>query len=328
MNFVAFPSIEGFHHIVKYVTAFPDVIKEPVQYRGKVKLHGTNAGIRIFKGEVVAQSRTQLIDPKNDNAGFARWVESCSAYWAGIGIEDGVVFGEWCGQGIMKGTAINQIGKKVFAVFAIFAGDKLIADPEAIEALLGPVTGNEVQPSDERPHNVYVLPWHGEAFVIDYCSQSSMRETVPNLNVVVENVEQCDPWVKKVFGVEGIGEGVVYYPQTEKVEMFNNLAFKAKGEKHRVAHTKEAVQMAPEVAQNISDFVTMFVTEPRCEQGLAAIGGDALMPKMKDYLQWMMADIAKESKDELEASGMTFEQVQKATLTSCREWFIKKSRTI
>lgn len=316
MNFVAFPSIEGFHHIVKYAAAYPEAITGPVQYRGKMKLHGTNAGIRVLNGEVCAQSRTQLITPLADNAGFARWVESCKDFWRGVGT-DCVVFGEWCGPGIMKGTAINQIPKKIFAVFAIFVGEDMISDPEKIEEVLA-----------NRPDDVHILPWEGEAFTIDYCSQASMRATAPSLNAVVETVEKCDPWVKKVFGVEGIGEGVVYYPITDKVKVFSDFAFKAKGEEHRVVKAKEAVQVAPEVAKGINDFVSMFVTEPRMEQGLAAIGGHPLMPKVGEFLKWEMADIAKESVVELEAAGLTWDKVQKAVLAACREWYIKRSRAV
>lgn len=319
MNFVGFPSIESFHHIVRYAAAYPDAIKAPVKYRGKVKLHGTNAGIRVVNGEVQAQSRSQLITVQADNAGFARWVDAVKDYWLVLNAKypDCTVFGEWAGPGIMKGTAINQAVNKFFAVFAIYTPTEIITDPTEIEALL-----------PHRPANVFVLPWYGEEFEVDYCNEASMRRTVPNLNAVVETVEKCDPWAKEALGVEGVGEGVVYYPQTRDTEVFKTLVFKAKGEQHRVVKAKEAVQMAPEVAENVSAFVNMFVTEARCEQGLAQVGGQALMPKMKDFLQWMMGDVVKESKAELEASGMKWEQVDKAVLKACREWFIQKSRTV
>jgi hypothetical protein len=220
----------------------------------------------------------------------------------------------------MKGTALNQIPGKIFAIFAIFVGEDLVADPDIITAAISGLPGD--------PGNVHVLPWYGDPFTVDYCDEADMRRKVEALNTVVATVEQCDPWVKSVFGVEGTGEGLVYFPLAIRIEAFKNFAFKVKGEKHRVVKAKEAIQVAPEVASNISDFVTMFVTEARLEQGLANVGGIALMPKMKDFLQWMMKDIVKESVVELEAAKLTMAEVQKATTTACREWFIKKSRTI
>ncbi len=318
MNFVPFPSVEGFHNVVKYAEAFPDAIKDPILYRGKVKLHGTNAGIRLKDGEVAAQSRGRFVTPEDDNAGFAKWVEANKAYWATIR-RDCTVFGEWCGQGIMSGTAINRIGKKVFAVFAVIAGDTVIADPGDISSILPP-----------PPAGVYILPWHGPGIAIDYKDRASLQASAATLNAAVDAVEACDPWVKDVFGVAGIGEGIVYYPARSplSVEAFANFSFKAKGEKHRVVKVKEAVQVAPEVAAGVEGFAAMFVTEARCQQGLAFVGGAPLMLKMKDFLQRVCADVAKESKAELEAAGSTWDQVQKNVTRGAREWFIQKSREI
>jgi hypothetical protein len=104
--------------------------------------------------------------------------------------------------------------------------------------------------------------------------------------------------------------------------------FKAKGEKHKVVKTKEAVQVDPEVAKSIGDFVTMFVTEARCEQGLNAIGNVLDMKKTGDFLKWLSQDVLKESTAELEASQLTWEQVQKAVQVAGREWYSRKVKTI
>jgi hypothetical protein len=76
MKFVSFPSIEGFHNAVKLTRSYPHLASSPINYKGKIKLHGTNSCVNIDNGTYVAQSRTQLIDEKNDNAGFARWVNT------------------------------------------------------------------------------------------------------------------------------------------------------------------------------------------------------------------------------------------------------------
>lgn len=66
MDFHKWPSIEAFRSV-----AHNSASRFVVPYRGKIKLHGTNAAIQ-FDGDVVAaQSRSRLITPDDDNLGFA-----------------------------------------------------------------------------------------------------------------------------------------------------------------------------------------------------------------------------------------------------------------
>lgn len=325
MKFVSFPSIEGFFNVVKFTKSYPHYANDVYTYNGKIKLHGTNAGIRIKNGEVVAQSRSQLIYPTSDNAGFAKWVDTTKDYWKNVRGTDSVdltVFGEWCGPGIMKGTAVNQISRKIFAIFAInlLLDDEeymFITDPEKIRNYI----------SFSHP-DVYVLPWHGESFQVDFRNEANLRQTAEMLNKRVEEIEHCDPWVKENFNIEGVAEGVVYYPDTIYRHVFSNFAFKAKGEKHRVVKSKEAVQIDPEVAENIDQFVNLFVTDSRMEQGLFAIGNSLEMKNIGPFLKWVSCDVFKESLAELEASGLTWDQVQKAVQNAARNWFISKNKSI
>ena len=71
----------------------------------------------------------------------------------------------------------------------------------------------------------------------------------------------------------------------------------------------------------------MFVTEARLEQAAyVVINFD--MKNMGSFLQWMVRDIEKESTDELEASELTWEQVQKNVMTRSRTWFKEKNSVI
>lgn len=328
-KFAGFPSIEGFHNIVKMVKAYPEYAKT-ITYRGKIKLHGTNSGIRVnTDGTVVAQSRNQDITPENDNAGFARWVDSNLEYWSNLkGLCDFVVFGEWCGPGIMKGTAINQIPNKVFAVFAILAINEdenksdFIYMPDSISYILNIV--------DKPPKDVFVLPWTTEEFDVNYSNTSCLSDVATKLSEYVDNLEQCDPWVKEVFGVTGVAEGVVYYPYnkysshlTVTRHFFSHYCFKAKGEKHKVAHTKQTVQVDPEVLASVDEFVSMFVTEQRCEQGVTQISSMDVS-NIGKFLKWMCEDVMKESVAELEANGLVWKQVQSAVQNASRKWFLSQ----
>src|SRR3990170_1416693 len=63
-------------------------------------VHNTHgAYVESPTGECWFQSRENIITPEKDNAGFA-------------------MFGEWCGGGIQKGVALNQL-LKMFVIFGI-----------------------------------------------------------------------------------------------------------------------------------------------------------------------------------------------------------------
>lgn len=337
-SFIPFPSIGGFHNVVKTVAAYPHLSPTPITYRGKIKLHGTNAGVRIQKTDggtvfVEAQSRSQIITTENDNAGFAAWVSKNKSFFGTLqevsvsNHKDVTIFGEWCGPGIQSGTAINKIPKKIFAIFAIHVGENaesgvVYVHPHSIESFLGA----------NKPDDIHILPWHGDEFTVDYSDQENLERTVANINTIVEQVEPVDPWVKATFGVDGIAEGVVYVPVGENGvvsrKLYSDLAFKAKGEKHKVVKTKQAVQINPEAAASIGDFVSLFVTDARLEQGLAAQDGNTEMRLIGPFLKWVCQDVKKESVAELEASQLQWSQVEKSVQTAARNWYIVKNKAI
>lgn len=299
-------------------------------YRAKIKLDGTNAALHSRADGFVAQSRTRLLTPEDDNYGFAAWAQRERAWTGGLyeRLGPAVVYGEWCGQGIQKRTAISNVPRNVFAVFAIQLGDpgrdsaRLVVEPERITAML------------PEHADVFVLPWYGEPITLDFGDETELKAAVERLNAMVEEVERCDPWVADVFGIEGIGEGMVLYPidgvrydedDAADRDQLAALMFKAKGDKHRVARQKKAVVIDPEVAQSIDDFVSMMLTPARLEQGLEAIGGVADMRKLGDFLRWVGQDVRKESVRELQASGLEWKQVARKLSEAAKAWFSRAS---
>jgi hypothetical protein len=103
------------------------------------------------------------------------------------------------------------------------------------------------------------------------------------------------------------------------------LMWKAKGEKHRTAGTKVAAQVDAAVVASVEEFVSLMVTQARLEQGLGAVCGGTREPKSTGaFLAWVAADVQKESQAELAASGLTWQQVEKAVQQRARVWFQKK----
>ncbi len=65
----------------------------------------------------------------------------------------------------------------------------------------------------------------------------------------------------------------------------------------------------------------MVLTEPRLEQGAAGLYE---MKSVGKFLTWIVDDVKKETKAELEASGLDFKQVQKVLSDKARTWYFVK----
>lgn len=326
MLVVPWTEIESFNNIRKYTQTYFKVLngQSVVRYRSKVKLHGNNAGVQVHgDGQVLAQSRTTILTPNNDLAGFARWTHAHEHEFVSCA-RNTIIFGEWCGPGIQSGVAINYLKNKIFAVFAARALDnqgglydtnELITDPDLLALLVQNIPG------------AYVLPWHSEVEIDWSLPDADLGTKVANINDQVLAVEKNDPWVKKVFDVDGTGEGLVFYPSSpEHLGYINycNLVFKAKGEKHRVIATKASAQVNAQVAEGINGFVDLVLTEARFEQGAGAVGGFD-KKKTGKFVAWIIGDVEKEAQDELIASGLEWKQVQKPVGDRARTWYLNKS---
>lgn len=328
MTHMAWPEIESFHNIRKFVRVDPNEwwlgkeslsVTSTVCYKAKVKLHGTNSAVQVHAdGTVQAQSRTNLITPENDNAGFARWVSNQKRWELASGH---ILYGEWCGPGIQKGVAISEIPRKVFVVFAarpLDGSDTLIVDPIELHHL-----------TDGISLDLHVLPWYTRTIDINWKqSDEELTKSTEEISKWVLSVEASDPWVKETFGVSGTGEGLVFYPTSTPHlgwENFNYLVFKAKGEAHKNIATAKPAQVNAEAAASIEEFSSLVLTQARLEQGATAVGGYDLKNTGK-FVSWITTDVQKESQDELEASKLDWKTVQRPLTDRARNWYITESK--
>lgn len=289
-----------------------------VSYRAKVKLHGTNSAVQRTDDGVFPQSRTTVLMPGMDNKGFGEWVRKNENMF--LELSPGTtVFGEWCGPGVEKGMAVSELDRKVFSIFAVQHGSgesaTLEIEPSAIAARI-----------PTHP-DIFILPWYGEQLNLDFARE--LDDKTEFLNSMVEAVEREDPWVKSIFGIKGIGEGLVFYPILEEgltPDKLSTLGFKAKGNRHRTVKTKKAVQVNPEVAENALSFAKLVVTEARLEQGVTeACVGEYKMKHTGALLQWIERDVQKECQAELEKAELTWKQVSKFLGHEARDWYRKKA---
>lgn len=300
-----FPSIESFAH------AYRDAANG-LTVRPKIKLHGTNGGIRIDGSQVVAQSRNNVL-VGTDNAGFAAWVRETEDFWANSSDKEVIFFGEWAGQGIQGRDAITMLDKKAFFIFALYnvTDNLMVTEPDEIDAAL--------------PYGVpgvFVLPWAAEATHVDYTNAGNFSDET---SAWVEKIGERDPYVAETFGIEGPGEGLVFMPPTTvPLQDFCRVTFKVKAEAHRVKQTKKAMSPKIDVPKDAVDFVLTFVTEARLQQALTeACGGDRSPQMTGAFIKWMCSDIHKESKVELEEMGYEWGALAKFVATASRVWFQK-----
>jgi hypothetical protein len=75
----------------------------------------------------------------------------------------------------------------------------------------------------------------------------------------------------------------------------------------------------------VDAFVDYALTEARLQQGLTvACEGERAPRRTGAFLAWIAADVRKETGDELEVSGLSWPQVDKAVQARARTWFLKK----
>jgi hypothetical protein len=158
-----------------------------------------------------------------------------------------------------------------------------------------------------------------------------LTKTITPINDWVSAIEANDPWVEATFGVKGTGEGLVFYPVSEPHkgwENFNYLVFKAKGEKHKNIATAKPVQVSAEVAASLEAFIDLVLTPARLDQGASAVSGNSGfdLKFTGKFVNWVSADVEKETQDELAASNLTWKQVQKPLTDKARAWYIAKAK--
>jgi hypothetical protein len=309
-----------------------------IKYGLKIKLHGTNAAVRIEPdGKVVAQKRSSDLVGFAENAGFRAWVEANERYFASLALSDAtlIVYGEWAGPGVQSGVALDSIPKKHFFPFAIdrhhaTEGQERLYCPEQMEGILG----------SDCPNDIIVIPWHSTV-EIDFVNKIEIEKSLFELNRATEAVGLEDPFIKDIFGTSGCGEGFVCYPflgadagvaySGSELEHFSHFNFKSKSEHHRVNKTKAAVAFDPEKFANKNRFADSFCTEQRMEQGFREFVGEETPRTMKEtatFIKWVCSDVHKESKTEMEAfheeTGLTWADISKVVSSRAALWYKEK----
>lgn len=365
----SFPSIEQYRTVIKYVNDRADrrqVPRPTLSFHGTVKLHGTNASV-VLDGESVyyAQSRSNVITPEADNAGFATFahrsdikallttfgMNAANTYFASR--EDYVerypvnvaIYGEWCGGNIQSGVALNKLGK-MFVIFAVRLISKDDAEKslwlmpwdveQAFETIAQPTaTGRWVTFGTVGDIASFELPLYCiEKFktwqlAIDFANPAEAQNELVRITTEVE--AECP--VSAAFGAAGVGEGVVWTcvgGDPTQIQT-SDLVFKVKGEKHSDTKVKTIGAVDIERLNSVKELAESFATDHRLEKGVAFLRESGLedvydVKNIGPFLKWVGTDIIKEETDTIVGNGFEVKEVTKAINNIAKEWFLQRSR--
>lgn len=359
--FRKFTSIELFHYVLKSADHAPRHYPAWVDYRAKVKLHGTNAAIGCDGGKIFAQKRTGKINIENDNYGFAAWLEG-NKHLLENKLPNCHIYGEWIGPGVQNKVAAAKIPGRCFAIYDIFRDGYHFYKPEDIYDFMETYAGLDLV--DLENMDIEIIGWHSafeNELRIPLFDREKCRTIIEEQEKIVQAVDQIDPWILENFGVEGHGEGLVYYPVSDSFyegahykpeltdspeilryrammgclgvrdDVFNSLVFKAKGTSHERGKKREgpALQLSPEKIATHNEFVAKFVTEERMNHiAREYCNDDFRMENTGTFLKNFCQDVCRESRVELEANGIEWNEVQKSVQRAAARWFTMKAKAI
>lgn len=336
-------STESIYHMFKRANAswnykgVDHAARPTMKFQGTVKLHGTNAGIRMtgVGQKPTALARGRALSVNSDNYGFAMFLESVpqevfDELYTKITNEETrgrtlTVFAEWCGSGVQGGVALSQVKKHLVIFAAAFDNDEFDPSvPEDHQANLKYVPINNIHFNDRNIYNIGQIPRY---FVdIDF-SKGNQDDLVEELTKLVDAVEAECPWAKQMFDVSGVGEGLVFEAVDDPANSF--WTFKIKGEKHAVRQGRDrnrVVAIDVEKVENVSQCVDIILTENRMQQMVDDNKFDFDPRNIGPFLKAVCVDCVKEEIDVIVENGLEWDDVQKVVQTRARNWFLTKSR--
>lgn len=370
MKFLKYPSIDQFRNYIKDINYWKDILDlQPEELRsqlnkitlhGTVKIHGTNAciGYDVKKDKLFFQSRNNIIAVGNDNAGFAQYATDNEDFYKKaikevIGIyqdeccgpcelDNVYIYGEWAGQGIQKGVALSAV-ERFFSPFQVaFVKEGTVVDGIDFgtgfyesENKIKEILFNE----EVRCFPVTVFPTY--KIELDMDNVSNAQQQIVDLTLKIE--DECP--VGKYFGVNGIGEGIVFtsintlkfYPvEEEHIQLhkpleskFLHLNFKSKGMLHSVSKVKTIAPVDVEKVRKEQEFIEYAVTENRLNQGLEYLKENHLELDTKNvgtFIKWIIGDVIKEEVDTIRENGLSEKCISKLIGNKTKKWFFNKMK--
>ncbi len=106
--------------------------------------------------------------------------------------------------------------------------------------------------------------------------------------------------------------------------MFEAFSFKAKGASHQMTSGAQSkgIQLKTQTVASPQEFVELFLTVSRFSQGVTEITlGDMSALEKSKFIDWVVNDVKKESKIELEDSKLNWTDVEPLIRNKADAWF-------
>ena len=325
------------------ILKMPDKSKR-VNFTGTVKLDGTNGAVVYTKeGDMYCQSRNRVLEElESDNLGFRQFImnneerkenlrdilklliEKIQNSEPDYIINAIVVYGEFVGQGIAGGTGISKLSKSFF-IFELKGYGKDKVTGQELEFTINKLFENSIKElNDLNIYNLIGNDLFPHYHIILTTEEEEMNKSKEKMEKMLQEVEEQCP-VSKYFGVEGIGEGIVFTSDVPQNDIY--LKFKIKGEKHYINkhNRKSKIQLTTEVIQEINKFLDYAITENRMKQAIDFIkeqGKKVSIDNIGMYLKWIAEDVKREEKDVIIENKLEWKEIAKRIPNKAKPFYL------
>lgn len=310
----------------------PSIKKPIMKFIGTVKLHGTSASV-IYNdiSGLWVQSRSNIITPQSDNAGFAFFVETKKESFMKIineikerynidTMNNSIgIYSEWAGGNIQKGVGITNIDKSCF-IYGVKISPIVNNEEELKENPAYWVDYSNLRDNDNKIYNI--LDYKTYEIDIDFNKPELAQNKIIEMTLEVES--ECP--VSKAFGFPNtIGEGIVFVNNDNE-----RIFFKSKGEKHAGVSKVKTLKPVDDVKINKCIEISEKVTPSwRLEQMLNETfdtinGGEIDVKRMGLYIKAVINDIIKEEKDIISDANLEIKDISKYVSTISRDFFFQR----
>lgn len=284
-----------------------------LNFTGTVKIHGTNAGMRIESSastSILPQGKDRELSFHSDNADFASYCMTIPStvvqelYQAFNPSMKGVltIFGEWAGAGVQNGVGVSNF-EKHFIIFAAHVDDKYVQ------------VNKNYKNHQYRIYNIYEIPTY--SIDIDFANPGDIEDRLTALTLEVE--ANC-PWA--VYrGSNGIGEGIVWHLTDDPCD--TTYIFKVKGPLHSVrkSNTKKLATVNVEKVTSVNECVDIILTENRMKQMVEVHKIEIIPENFSQFIKAVSLDCIKEESDVLNANNLIWKDVSPTVIKRCKEWY-------
>jgi len=315
MRLVKYSKIREFKTTVSNIRSWARYHNKPapkVVFKGTVKANGTNICLYYTPEEgLVAGRRKALLNSSDiDQYGLIKYMGDNIEYLTSMMSElyskhcnpqdQLMLYGEWAGGDICK-SSLSSLEKNfyIFELVKISQEDVKTRLPLSIES--------------SSVHNLYNINDFGDwTITIDFGAADLSTNTLAEITSGVE--ERCP--IADFFGVEGVGEGVVWSAEVAG----KRHIFKVKGKKHSNTRVRGLAKVDEETIRSSYEFVEFTCTPNRIDQGIVETNSTT-MEDTGDLISWVIRDIMSEEEDLLVESGLEWKDVNRKIANKVREYW-------